>query len=48
MPSKSGADDRVEKCCQLQQILINAGGGVKYEEEKNALVFYLCWKLDEG
>lgn len=29
MPGKSATDDSVEKFSQLQQILINVGGGVK-------------------
>lgn len=39
----------VERFSQLQQILINVGGGgVKYDKEKNVLGFYSCWALDEG
>lgn len=48
MPGEPGTDDRVEIFSQLQQILINVGGGVKYDKEKNVLGFYSCWTVDEG
>lgn len=48
MPGKSATDDSVEKCSQLQQILINVRGDVKYDKEKNVLGFCSCWALDEG
>lgn len=40
MPGESGSDDSVEIFSQPQQILINVGGGAKYDKEKNVLGFF--------
>lgn len=45
MPRESGSDDSVETFSQLQQILINVGGGVKNDKEKNVLGFFHVGQL---